>query len=151
VRGRCGFAKGRGGGALEDCQYPVRHPIHRSALHARSREKEPRLTIRGLISPQLHATPHLRVFPPCTNSLTAQLPTPFPFRVSTMVLMLLYLPSILVYHCTRSFKQQLSSIMRVTKATSPPGVTISTSAPVQAECGGRDFAAAEARRSAGEA
>lgn len=68
-----------------------------------------------------------------------------------MVLTLLYLPSILVYHWTRSFERQLSSIIRVTKATSPPGVTISTSAPVQAECGGRDFAVAEARRSVADA
>jgi len=41
--------------------------------------------------------------------------------------------------------------MRLTKVISPPGVTISTSEPVQAECGGRDFAAPEAKRSVAEA
>ena len=40
-------------------------------------------------------------------------------------------------------------MMRETKATSPPGVTISISAPVQAECGGRDFEAAEATMEVG--
>ncbi|KAL8845181.1 MAG: hypothetical protein Q9176_000349 [Flavoplaca citrina] len=40
--------------------------------------------------------------------------------------------------------------MRVTKATSPPGVTISMGEPVQVECGGRDLAAAEERRSAAQ-
>ena len=40
--------------------------------------------------------------------------------------------------------------MRLTKATSPPGVTISTAAPVQAEKGGLDFPEAEATRSKDE-
>ena len=53
----------------------------------------------------------------------------------------------LVYHWQRSLSTLLSSIMRLTKAISPPGVTISISAPVQAERGGLDFAAADERRS----
>jgi len=147
--------RGTGGGVLEDCLCLSRHPIlavNSPRLPPQETKPKPKKhTILGLISPQLHATPHRLVFPPCTNSWTAQLPTPFCLRVSTMVLTLLYLPSMLVYHWTRSRKRQLSSIMRVTKATSPPGVTISMAAPVQAECGGRDLAAAEARRSLGEA
>lgn len=35
---------------------------------------------------------------------------------------------------------------REAKWVSPPGVTISVGEPVQAECGGRDFREAEARR-----
>lgn len=45
---------------------------------------------------------------------------------------LLSLPSMVVYQITRSRRRRLSSIMRVMKAISPPVVTISTSAPVQA-------------------
>jgi len=43
-----------------------------------------------------------------------------------------------------------SSMSRVTNATSPPGVIISTAAPVQLEFGGRDFCVAEARIEATE-
>lgn len=65
---------------------------------------------------------------------------------------LLYLPSMLVYHWHLSLfiVWEDSWTSRLTKATSPPGVTISISAPVHAEDGGRDFAAALARRSAVE-
>ena len=104
-------------------------------------------TIVGRISPQLHATPHLLVLSPCTNSLAAQFVTPLSFNFSMMVPTLLNFPNILVYHCTLSCSDILSSIMRLIKATSPPGVTISISAPVQAECGGRDLDAAEVRSS----
>ena len=105
------------------------------------------LTVLGRRSPQLHATTQRLVLFPCTRSLTAQLSTPAPLRFSTMISTLLYLPSMLVYHWQRSLSTLLSSIIRLTKATSPPGVTISTSAPVQAERGGLDFAAADDRRS----
>ena len=91
------------------------------------------VTILGLNFPQLHAIPHRLVFPPCTNSLTPQLPTPAPFNFSTRTGTLLNFPNMLVYHWHLSLKRTLSSIMQVTKATSPPGVTISISAPVQAE------------------
>ena len=64
---------------------------------------------------------------------------------------LLSFPSILVYHCTLFLRASLSWIIRVTKATSPPVVTISISAPVHAEFGGRDFLAAELSRSEEEA
>lgn len=59
-------------------------------------------------------------------------------------------PSMDVYHCTRVRRTRLSPIIRVTKATSPPGVTISEGEPVQAVNGGRDFRLVEWRRSAGE-
>ncbi len=52
----------------------------------------------------------------------------------------------LVNHWHRSFSERDSDIIRRMKAVSPPGVTISTGAPVQAEFGGRDLDAAEARR-----
>ena len=68
-----------------------------------------------------------------------------------MVPTLLNFPNMLVYHWHRVFKDTLSSIIRLTKAISPPGATISMSAPVQAEWGGRDLAAAEARSSEVEA
>jgi len=105
----------------------------------------------GRILPQLHATAHRRVLFPCTKSFTAQLTTPAPLKFSTMISTLEYFPNMLVYHWHLSLRILLSSIMRLTKAISPPGVTISKSAPVQAERGGRDLAAAEARRSAVEA
>ena len=41
--------------------------------------------------------------------------------------------------------------MRLTKASSPPGVTISVGVPVQEECGGRDLRVEDARRSVWEA
>ena len=110
------------------------------------------LTIAGRMSPQLHATPHRRVFPPpCTNSFTAQFSAPLFFSVEITAATLSRLPSMLEYHCTRSRSSALSSIMRLTKATSPPGVTISVSEPVHVECGGRDLEAEEARREAVEA
>lgn len=56
----------------------------------------------------------------------------------------------LVYHWHLVFNEILSLIIRRTKATSPPGVTISMTAPVQAELGGRDLALAEAMSSDGE-
>ena len=108
-------------------------------------------TIDGRIVPQLHATPHLLVLPPCTNVFTAQFSIPLSLSFSTIVPTLPQNPSMVVYHCTRSFRKQLSSIIRLTKETSPPGVTISTSAPVHEECGGRDLALAEARSSSVEA
>ena len=101
--------------------------------------------------PQLHAIPHLLVFPPCTNVFTAQFFIPFSFSFSTIVPTLPQNPSMLVYHCTRSFKMQLSSIILLTKETSPPGVTISMLAPVHAVYGGLDLALAEARSSSVEA
>ena len=109
------------------------------------------LACLGLIGPQLHATPHLLVLPPCTNSLTAKFSIPTSFSFSTIAPTLLNFPSMLVYHWHLIFNKMLSSIIRPTKATSPPGVTISISAPVQAECGGRDLAAAEAMSSEDEA
>ena len=109
------------------------------------------LTCLGLIMPQLHAIAHLLVFPPCTNSLTAKFSIPTSLSFSTTVPTLLSFPSMLVYHWHLVFNATLSSIIRFTKAISPPGVTISTSAPVQAEWGGRDLASAEARSSVVEA
>jgi len=53
------------------------------------------------------------------------------------------LPSMDVYHCTLSSRARLSVIMRVTKWTSPPRVTISDSEPVQAVKGGLCLVAAE--------
>ena len=106
-----------------------------------------RLTLLGRILPQLHPTTQRLVLLPCTRSLTAQLSTPAPFRFPMIISTLLYLPNMLVYHRQRCLSTLLSSIIRLTKATSPPGVTISTSAPVQAERGGLDFAAADERRS----
>lgn len=52
-----------------------------------------------------------------------------------------------MYHRTRSVRIRLSAIMRDTKATSPPGVTISDSEPVQAVNGGRCLDAADSTRS----
>lgn len=83
--------------------------------------------------PQLHATAHRLVLLPCTKSLTAQLTTPAPFKFSTMISTLEYFPIMLVYHWHLCLRALLSSIIRLTNAISPPGVTISMSAPVQAE------------------
>ena len=45
---------------------------------------------------------------------------------------------------------RLSDASRAAKPTSPPAVTISTAAPVQAEAGGRALNAAEAARAVAE-
>lgn len=116
----------------------------RTSTHSLKRDT---LTLLGRIAPQLHATAQRLVLFPWTRSLTAQLSTPAPLRFPTTISTLLYFPSMLVYHWQRSLSTLLSSIIRLTKATSPPGVTISTSAPVHAERGGLDFAAADERRS----
>ncbi len=108
---------------------------------------ESRQTSVGLILPQLHAIAHLLVFFPCTRSFTAKLCMPASLMFLVMISTLLYLPSMLVYHWHRSLNILLSLTIAFTKATSPPGVTISTSAPVHAERGGRDLEAAEATRS----
>lgn len=133
-------------------------PLATSLIRHQPQNTSPKLTgdlsfptIGGRILPQLHATPHLLVFSPCTNVFTAQFSIPFSFSFSTIIPTLLQKPSMLVYHCTRSFKLQLSSIILLMKETSPPGVTISMSAPVQAVCGGLDLALAEVRSSSMEA
>ena len=85
----------------------------------------------GLLSLHDHATAQRFVLLPCSNSVTAKLVMPCLISISTSALILLNLPSMDVYHWTRSRSWRLSSIIRFTKATSPPLVTISTSAPVQ--------------------
>lgn len=57
-------------------------------------------------------------------------------------------PTMEVYHCTLSLRARDSVIMRDTKATSPPRVTISDSEPVQAVNGGRCLVVAEVSMSA---
>lgn len=139
----------REGDAWVAKRYLLLHPLwSRLADQGKTySQKNVTRTFVGRILAQLHATTQRLVLLPCTRSLTAQLSTPAPLRLPTIISTLLYLPSMLVYHWQRSLSTWLSSIIRLTKATSPPGVTISTSAPVQAERGGLDFAAAEERRS----
>ena len=140
----------REGGAWVAKRYLLLHPLWFWLAYqgkTYSQKKNVTRTFVGRILAQLHATTQRLVLLPCTRSLTAQLSTPAPLRLPMIISTLLYLPSMLVYHWQRSLSTLLSSIIRLTKATSPPGVTISTSAPVQAERGGLDFAAAEERRS----
>jgi len=91
--------------------------------------------------------PHLRVRFPLMNSMTAQFVTPLVFNSSIMGVILEYLPTMVLYHFTRSPSWTDSRIRREMKAVSPPGVTISLADPVHALLGGRDLAIADASRS----
>lgn len=91
-----------------------------------------KLTLRGLQSEKLHPTAQRRVPFPCTNSVTAQLLTPLSRSFCTMTDTLDSLPNMLVYQRTCVLRMRDCLIKDSIKATSPPGVIISTAAPVHA-------------------
>lgn len=94
--------------------------------------RERKLTLRGLQSEKLHPTAQRRVPLPCTNSVTAQFLIPLSRSLCTITDTLDSLPNILVYQSTRDLRMKDCLIKDSIKATSPPGVIISTAAPVHA-------------------